>query len=427
MLQGGALPEVNGPSGSVLWLWLNDLFSGGTRELIYSVRVLGGAPDIDPAGDELRKTTYSYENLYKAWRVLKSCSTHYVDPSGTRVDSTLELLVDNYVIDAYAYWTIDKLSRPAWLAKQTGIKASNAAGGLDVMSRPLCRPPPEGVPLSLFDEYKASDDLLAQDAAQQQMVTDLTRKLVATEEQLERCAAQVAEYPAAMARHADEKITASLQTFQAQHVALQVQLAHITSVRDKDMRACQATIATEHEANAATVLGYEARIKDMQAVHADLIREMQAGVRARVRTLDETHERRVREVQEAASIDRERLRRELKLEFDRTLTRHAADVAACQTQVRTLTAQNRTDAAARTRESEGALEHAREEGATTRRALEHSRGEVVECRRTLQAYTERVEGQRAELMRMNSDTSIRRLQDTVSRLDDKADRSCSIM
>lgn len=417
MLRGGALPEVNGPAGSLLWLWLDGLFTGPKTELLYTVKVLGGAPDIDPAGDELRKTTYSYENLYKAWRILKTCSMQYQDPSGTRFDSTLELLADNYVIDAYAYWNIDKLNRPAWLAKQTGIKATNIASGTDLISRPLCRPPPEGVPLSLFDEYKASDDLVAREAMQANTILELTARLNANEAQLERLKAEVAAHPEMMERNTNEKLTASMQTFQAQYAAVQMQLAYVTKVRDENLKMFEATLAKERQTNEAAIKGYDKRISELQVVHADKIREIQNGLRAQVRKADEDNERTITDLQKAASIDKDRLRRELKSEFDRTLSRHAEDVASCNARVAQLTMQGKQDMAAIQKEAESTVERAKEELAT--------------CKQTLQKYTELFEKEKSVLMKMNEETrdaSVRQLQDIVTRFDDMGDRStCSIM
>jgi hypothetical protein len=419
MLRGGALPEVNGPAGSILWLWLDGLFTSSKTELLYTVKVLGGAPDIDPAGDELRKTTYSYENLYKAWRILKTCSMQYQDASGTRFDSTLELLADNYVIDAYAYWNIDKLNRSAWLARQTGIKATNIASGVDLISRPLCRPPPEGTPLALFDEYKASDDLIAREAMQANTISQLTARLNASEAELERLRAEVAAHPEIMERNTNEKVTSSMQTFQAQYAALQMQLAYVTKVKDENLKLFETSMATERQSNEAALKGYQARIADLQVVHADKIREIQNGLRAQVRKADEDNERTIKDLQKAASIEKERLRRELKAEFDRTLSRHAEDITSCNARVAQLTMQGKQDMAALQRDSESAVERAKEEVAT--------------CRQMLQKFTESFEKEKSALMKIHAesrDSSTRQLQDIVTRFDDMGDdrsSTCLIM
>ena len=409
MLRGGALPDVNGPAGSILWLWLDNLFSNGKNELVYSVKVLGGAPDIDPAGDELRKTTYSYENLYRAWRALKSCSTPYVDPSGTRFDSTIELLIDNYVIDAYAYWTIDKMNRPAWLIKQSGIKATNTSSGADFMSRPLCRPPPEGMPLALFDEYRANDDLLGKTAAQTKTISEMTAKMAAMDAQLERLGALVASHPGAMEQHANDKVVASMQTFQAQYVALQLQLAHVVKARDENAKTFEATLAAERQNNASAIKAYEMRITDLQVTHTDRLREIQTGLRAQIRKADEDNERTIRELQQAASVDKERMRREIKGEFDRTLARHAQDVALCAAELKETTARTKKQIAELKKESDGTVERAKEE--------------VLACKQKIRALLTVAEGSRDAA----HGATIREMQEVVSRFDDKADRSCIIM
>ena len=420
MLRGGALPEVNGPAGSLLWLWLNNLFTSEKNELVYSVTVLGGAPDIDPAGDELRKSAYSYENLYRAWRVLKTCSAEYVDPSGTRFDSTLQLLVDNYVIDAYAFWNIDKMNRTAWLTKQASIKATNVASGTDVMSRPLCRPPPVGTPLSLFDEYTANDDLLKKTAAQAKTISEMTLRMAAMDAQLEKLNAVVIGHPAVMEKHTNEQITASMQTFQAQYVALQMQLAHVIKVRDETMKTCEATLTTERQNNAAAIKAYEVRVTDLQVTHTDRLREIQTGLRAQIRKADEDNERTIKDLQQAASVDKERLRRELKAEFERTLSRHAQDVAHCSAELSKATLHNKADVAKLKKETEGILEHANEE--------------LLTCKQTLHRYTDLFEKEKSVLMKVNDESrdaaradSIRQMQDIMTRFDDKADRSCAIM
>lgn len=417
MLRGGALPDVTGPAGSALWLWLNGIFTSGKSELIYSVRVVGGAPDIDPAGDELRKTSYSYENLYRAWRILKTCSTQYVDAAGTRYDSTLQLLVDNYVIDAYAHWNIDKLNRSAWLLSQVKIKDTNASGGADVISRPLCRPPPEGTPLALFDEYTASDKLLEKDAAQQKTIADLTIKLTAYEQELERLGAQVASHPAIMESHANERVTASLQSFQAQYAALQMQLAHVSKVKDENIKSFEATMAAERQSNEVALKGCQTRIADLQTTHADKLREIQTTVRAQLRKADEESQRTISDLQKASSIDRDRTQAALRAEFDRTLARHAEDLSTCNKRVTALTMQGKQDVATIQRECDGEVERAKQGLAT--------------CNQKLHQYTELFEREKANLVKMNTDErdeSVRRMQDIVTRFDDMGNRSsCSIM